>query len=77
VPVAAVQEDKDGKYVLVVGADNKVEQRRITANREADQEWVVEQGLRPGEQVVVEGVQKAQPGAEVKPVAAQPQQARG
>ena len=75
VPVAAVQEDKDGKFVLVVGPDNKVEQRRIVANRQADQDWVVEQGLRPGEQVIVEGVQKVQPGGVVKPVPAAPQQA--
>jgi membrane fusion protein (multidrug efflux system) len=70
VPVAAVQEDRDGKFVLIVGPDNRVEQRRIVANRQVGQEWVVESGLRQGETVIVEGVQKVQPGGEVTPIPA-------
>jgi membrane fusion protein (multidrug efflux system) len=75
VPVAAVEEDRQGKYVLLVGPDNRVEQRRITADRQVDQEWVVENGLREGETVIVQGLQKVRPGIAVNPVPAQPQTA--
>jgi membrane fusion protein (multidrug efflux system) len=75
VPVAAVQEDRQGKYVLLVGPDNRVEQRRITADRQVDQEWVVESGLREGETVIVQGLQKVRPGIVVNPVPMQPQTA--
>jgi len=77
VPVAAVQEDRQGKYVLVLGPDNRVEQRRIKADRQANQEWVVEQGLREGETVIVEGLQKVRPGMVVHPVPAQTAEAAG
>lgn len=77
VPVAAVQEDKQGKYVLVLGPDNRVEQRRIVADRQVNQEWVVEQGLREGESVIVEGLQKVRPGMVVNPVPAQATMAEG
>jgi membrane fusion protein (multidrug efflux system) len=70
VPVAAVQEDRDGKFVLIVVPDNRVEERRIVANRQVGQEWVVESGLRQGETVIVEGIQKVRPGAEVTPIPA-------
>jgi len=75
VPVAAMQEDRQGKYVLLVGPDNRVEQRRITADRQVDQKWVVESGLREGETVIVEGLQKVKPGIVVNPVPAPPQTA--
>lgn len=77
VPVAAVQEDRQGKYVLVLGPDNRVEQRRIRADRQVNQEWVVEQGLREGETVLVEGLQKVRPGMVVNPVPAQTAAATG
>jgi membrane fusion protein, multidrug efflux system len=77
VPVAAVQEDKRGKYVLVVDADNRVEQRRIRADRQIDQQWVVEDGLREGETVIVQGLQKVKPGVVVKPVPARSGTAQG
>ena len=76
VPVAAVQEDRDGKFVLVVGPNDRVEQRRIAADRQVGQDWVVESGLQPGESIIVQGMQKVQPGGVVKPVPAPaPQQA--
>jgi membrane fusion protein (multidrug efflux system) len=72
VPPAAVQEDREGKYVLVVDGTDHVEQRRIKANRQSGQDWVVEEGLHEGDTVIVNGVQKVQPGSLVKPVVQRP-----
>jgi membrane fusion protein (multidrug efflux system) len=70
IPQKAVTELVGRQFVSVVGAGGKVEQRAVrTGDRVADQ-WVIQEGLRPGESVVVEGVQKARPGSTVKPVAA-------
>jgi membrane fusion protein (multidrug efflux system) len=62
VPQAAVLLDQAGSYVLVVGADKKVEQRRITPGVEQGRDVVVSEGLKEGEQVIVEGLQKVRPG---------------
>jgi membrane fusion protein, multidrug efflux system len=62
VPQSAVQLDQAGRYVMVVGADKKVEQRRITAGVEQGRDIVVSQGLKEGELVIVEGIQKVHPG---------------
>ena len=69
IPQQSVQELQGLKTVFVVGADDKVESRQITANFRQGNDWVVEGGLKPGERVVVEGVGKMRPGATVKPVA--------
>ena len=68
IPQAAVQENQQGKFVLVVGADNKVATRIVKLGRRINAMWVVESGLEQGEQVIVEGLQKVRQGAEVKPV---------
>jgi membrane fusion protein (multidrug efflux system) len=70
VPVQAVQENRQGKFVLVVGTDNRVEQRSIKATAQVGQSWAVEEGLRAGETVIVEGLQKVRPGAAVQAVPA-------
>jgi membrane fusion protein (multidrug efflux system) len=62
VPQSAVQLDQAGHYVMVVGADNKVEQRRITVGVEQGRDIVVTKGLKQGELIIVEGVQKVHPG---------------
>jgi membrane fusion protein (multidrug efflux system) len=62
IPQAAVLLDQAGRYVLVVGSDKKVEQRRITAGAEQGRDIVVTDGLKEGEQVIVEGIQKVRPG---------------
>jgi membrane fusion protein, multidrug efflux system len=67
VPVAAVQEDNQGKYVLLVGADNKVSQQRFMATQQIGENWVVESGLKQGQKVIVAGVQKVHPGEAVNP----------
>lgn len=57
-----------GASVLVVGAGDKVELRNIEVDRVVGNKVVVASGLRPGERVLVEGSQKAPPGAVVRPV---------
>ncbi|HEC7033823.1 TPA: multidrug efflux RND transporter periplasmic adaptor subunit AcrA [Salmonella enterica subsp. enterica serovar Oranienburg] len=52
--------------VLVVGADNKVETRQIFASQAIGDKWLVTDGLKAGDRVVVSGLQKVRPGAQVK-----------
>ncbi len=70
VPQVAVQELQSAKYVLVVDADNKIVQRTITVADRIDDSFIVTDGLKPGERVVTEGVQKVRPGMVVKPTTA-------
>jgi membrane fusion protein (multidrug efflux system) len=72
VPVSAVQETRQGKLVLVVGPDNKVEERPVAATTQVGQGWAVESGLKAGETIVIDGFQKVRPGAVVTPVQAKP-----
>jgi membrane fusion protein (multidrug efflux system) len=66
VPQAALQVDQAGYYVLVVNSDNKVEQRRVTVGPNQGLDAVIQSGLKEGEKVIVEGVQKVRPGQLVK-----------
>jgi membrane fusion protein (multidrug efflux system) len=66
-PIAAIQTDQSGSYVLVVGPDHKVQQRAIQLGRQIGQEYVVSKGLTAGETVIVQGVQKVRPGEVVNP----------
>jgi len=69
VPQRAVTEIQ-GKYmVAVVGADNKADMRTVKTAERVDNLWVVLEGLKPGERVVVEGIQKVRPGMTVTPKA--------
>jgi membrane fusion protein, multidrug efflux system len=62
VPQSAVLLDQAGRYVLVVDQEKKVEQRRVTTGIEQGRDVVVMEGLKPGELVIVEGIQKVRPG---------------
>jgi len=62
VPQAAVLLDQAGHYVMVVDDAKKVEQRRITTGAEQGRDVVVTNGLKEGELVIVEGLQKVHPG---------------
>jgi membrane fusion protein, multidrug efflux system len=62
VPQSAVQLDQAGRYVLVVDKSDKVELRRVTTGVEHDRHVVVTDGLKDGESVIVEGIQKVRPG---------------
>ncbi len=63
----AVGTDQDKKYVIVVGADNKVAYREVTLGASVDGLRIVSAGLKPGERVVVNGLQRVRPGALVAP----------
>jgi membrane fusion protein, multidrug efflux system len=65
VPQASLQVDQAGYYVMVVNHDRKVEVRRVKTGPAQDTDVVIETGLREGEQVIVDGVQKVRPGQAV------------
>jgi membrane fusion protein (multidrug efflux system) len=69
-PQAVVQRDDEGAYVLVVGKDGKVEQRRIETHGMTRADWIITGKLADGDQVIVSGIQKVQPGATAKAVPA-------
>lgn len=69
---AAVQRDGQGAYVLVVGGDGKVVQKRIAADTMQNGNWIVTDGLADGDQIIVSGVMKARPGAPAKATPFQP-----
>ncbi len=70
-PQRAITRDPKGNgLAMVVTADNKVEQRLVTTARTIGDQWLIEKGLQAGERVVVEGIQKVQPGMTVTPVEA-------
>jgi membrane fusion protein (multidrug efflux system) len=62
VPQAALQLDQAGTFVLVVNPDNKVELRRVTPGPIDGSDIVITDGLKQGEQVIVDGIQKVRPG---------------
>ena len=67
VPQRAVTEVQ-GKYMIaVVGEGNKVEIRPVKPGERIGSDWVISEGLKPGETIVVEGTQKARPGVVVTP----------
>jgi RND family efflux transporter MFP subunit len=66
VPQLAVQRDGQGAFVLVVGGDGKVAQKRVETVAVVDNDWVISSGIADGDQVIVSGLQKVQPGAPAK-----------
>ena len=68
IPQASVQENQQGRFVLVVNQENKVETRIIKTGRRIGPMWVVTSGLNAGEKVIVTGLQKVRPGVTVNPV---------
>jgi membrane fusion protein, multidrug efflux system len=67
IPQSAVAIDQAGSYVFVVGEDNKVEQRRVRLGTNRDGLAVAEEGLEPGDRVVVQGQQRIRAGMIVAP----------
>lgn len=63
----AVGTDQNKKYVMVVNKDNKAEYREVTLGVAVDGLRMVTSGLKPGEQIVVRGLQRVRPGAPVAP----------
>jgi membrane fusion protein (multidrug efflux system) len=70
VPQRAVTELQNLYSLAVVGAGNKVEFRNVKVGPRVDGLWLIEEGLKPGEKVVVEGLQKVRDGMVVSPKAA-------
>ena len=69
VPQRGVTRNPAGEaLVMVVGAEDKVEPRVIKIKRTIGNDWLVEEGLKPGDLVILEGTQKARPGTQVKAV---------
>ena len=65
VPQLAVQEIQGLYSVMVVKPDATVEQRMVKAGERVGNVWIIDSGLKPGEKVIVEGIQKVKPGGQV------------
>ncbi len=74
VPDEAVQHGTEGLYAFTVNADNKAELRKVTVSKSIDGRSVVDQGLAPGERVIVAGQYKVQAGSTVATTVASSQQ---
>lgn len=68
VPQRAVMMSPQGQFVMAVDAEGKVGPRPVKVGSMAGSDFVIESGLQGGEQVIVNGLQKARPGTVVKPV---------
>lgn len=69
VPQRGVTRNPAGNaMVMTVGADEKVEPRVVKTDRTVEENWLVNDGLKPGDRVILEGLQKARPGTPVKAV---------
>lgn len=69
VPQQGVTRDQKGNpYALVAGKEGKAEQRMLTLDRTIGDRWLVAKGLAPDDRVIVEGLQRIRPGADVKAV---------
>jgi membrane fusion protein (multidrug efflux system) len=67
VPQRSVSELQGGYQVAVVGGDDKVSIRTVTVGDRVGTQWIIAEGLNPGERIVAEGIQKVRAGAQVKP----------
>jgi membrane fusion protein, multidrug efflux system len=72
IPQRAVLELQGRNFVWVVDDANKVSQRKVTVGPRFGSDWLIEDGLKPGERIVVEGLQKVRDGATVQPATAPP-----
>ena len=76
-PQQGVARDPKGNATaMVVGKDGKVEARVVKVSQTVGDRWLVEEGLAAGDRVIVEGLQKVQPGAQVEVTEAAPEGAR-
>ena len=67
-PQQGISHDQKGApNALVVGPDNSVELRTLVTDRALGDQWLVTSGLKPGDRVIVEGIQSAKPGTKVAP----------
>lgn len=73
IPQRAVSELQGSYQVAVVGTDNKVNIRPVRTGERVDNLWVITSGLKPGDRVVVEGIQKVREGMVVSPKLVEPE----
>ena len=73
VPQRAVTELQGAYQIAVVGSDNKVAIRPVKVGPRIGTQWIIEEGLKPGERIVAEGVQKVRDGLQVNPKPYQPE----
>lgn len=67
IPQRAISDLQGKKIVAVLDANNRVTLRNVTAKQQVGNEWLIEEGLKDGETIVVEGLQKVREGVLVKP----------
>lgn len=72
IPQSAVLQDRQGRFVYVLGDGNKVAQRRIETGARVANGWAVTEGLKAGEAIVVQGIQRLADGMVVQPSQGQP-----
>ncbi len=72
VPQAAVQQNERGRFVWIVDASNRVEQRFVQTAGWSGHDWVVREGLEAGDRVAIDNVLRLRPGAQVAPRAGVP-----
>ncbi|EPB9494535.1 TPA: efflux RND transporter periplasmic adaptor subunit [Pseudomonas aeruginosa] len=71
VPQRGVTRDSQGRAIaFVLGDQDKVELRPLQTERSLDGQWLIRDGLHAGDRLIVDGLQRIQPGMQVKPVAA-------
>jgi membrane fusion protein (multidrug efflux system) len=70
IPKRALSQGPQGPFVFVVTAENAASTRPVRIDREVPDGFIVREGLKAGERIVVDGVIRVRPGAPVKPVAA-------
>jgi len=68
VPQGAVMLGDAGHYLLAVDGENQVVVRPVTLGEQVGGDWIVEQGVSPGDEIIVSGIQKVRPGMRVKPL---------
>jgi membrane fusion protein (multidrug efflux system) len=67
IPQRAITEMQGRYLVAVIGSDNKVGIRPVKATEKVGSEWIIKEGLKPGERIVAEGIQKVKEGMTVSP----------
>lgn len=72
IAIAALQQNKQGHFVLVVNDKDQVEVRPVTLGEQFDQQYEVKEGLAVGERVIVAGLQHVRPGMTVNATVATP-----
>jgi membrane fusion protein (multidrug efflux system) len=69
VPQKAVQQNEGGRFVWVASAEGKAVQRPVKTGSWVGDDWVVLEGLKPGERVIVDNLVRLRPDAPVSPIA--------